>query len=383
MYSLRFHYRKSRKITEKIEKNLHVVNALLNSYDDSRDSIVLKNKELFLHKHNSYIYTRQLPIGRLYPRYTSINRLSREFRYILFKDLYHDIDIINAHPSILLQYTKKRGIDVPVLDRLVNDRNNLYTEVKNSYKNFPEANVKKFVLSAINNTRTDYQSPIMNHLGHEMVKIRSSLYEEFYLNDSDMRSAIDLRMNDNSLNTNDRSVVLNQKLQSLYCFNEETNNILLFKKWYENHFHERQEHSIIPFFDGLFINTKAVYKENLEELIDTYNATVDIKFAYKTIESDWEVYSDDVEYRKLKESIQQFDQLSSNEMEQLASKHGIDLKYGDLLTQLLDAHLEINESFSFSIEDVRMLQEITESKYNLLLDCFIKGKVEDNKKPKS
>jgi hypothetical protein len=377
-YYLRFRTTNSpsgENITNKINKNLNIVDALLNSYDDSQDKILHNGSELILHRKNSYIYTKQFPIGRLYPKYTSINRLSREFRYVLFNNVYHDIDIVNAHPTILLQYAKGRDIDVPVLNRLVYDRNELYAEIENSYKQAPSINVKRTVLSAINNTRVDYVSPMLNDLGREMVAVRSELYDEFYLNGGIIREAVDDRMKDNNSSVNSKLITLKQKLQSLYCFNEETKNVLLFKKWYESNFDSTHKHSIVPFFDGLFIKTEGIFKHDMEQLVEKYNETTSVKFAYKNINSDWEIFKDYQEYKQVKIFIQQFDTLSFGEVKQLADKHSIALEYGKTLTRLLDEQLEMSKSFTFSANNVEMLAEKTEWKYNLLLDQFIKDQL--------
>ena len=62
--------------------------------------------------------------GRLYPRGGfGLEKFERKVRGTLCKDLYHDIDIVNCHPTLTIQYMKKRyDKDLPILQDYIQNR---------------------------------------------------------------------------------------------------------------------------------------------------------------------------------------------------------------------------------------------------------------------
>jgi hypothetical protein len=107
---------------------------------------------------------------------SSVSHLSREFRYYLFKDLYSDVDIINAHPSILFDYEISRNITLSSLGELVNEREMFYTKIKKHYGDSDLISPKKFALICLNMNKTDFKSDALNDLTNDLNKIRDQLY---------------------------------------------------------------------------------------------------------------------------------------------------------------------------------------------------------------
>ena len=71
----------------------------------------------------SYLPSKNLKnMGRLFAQCASLQNLPREFRGAIGAN-YHDIDMVNCHPSILLQYCKKNDIKSDALEYYVNNRN--------------------------------------------------------------------------------------------------------------------------------------------------------------------------------------------------------------------------------------------------------------------
>jgi hypothetical protein len=61
--------------------------------------------------------------GRLYPKQTpGLANFERDIRNALAKDLYFDVDIKNAHPTLLNQVCIRKGWDHASLERYVNNR---------------------------------------------------------------------------------------------------------------------------------------------------------------------------------------------------------------------------------------------------------------------
>lgn len=60
--------------------------------------------------------------GRMFSDGTSLQGISRVIRHTISRDLYWDIDIVNAHPVILLKYCVDNKLNVPKLEKYVNNR---------------------------------------------------------------------------------------------------------------------------------------------------------------------------------------------------------------------------------------------------------------------
>jgi adenylate kinase family enzyme len=65
----------------------------------------------------------KLGFGRLYGTKGSFETLEKECRGTICKDYYHDIDIVNCHPVLLLQFARKKyNVDLPEVDKYVSNR---------------------------------------------------------------------------------------------------------------------------------------------------------------------------------------------------------------------------------------------------------------------
>ena len=74
-------------------------------------------------------------IGRVYADLgLSLQFFSKRIRHSLAKDLYHDIDMVNAHPVILLQLCQEKNWEAPQLERYVKQREQILREVMDAFK---------------------------------------------------------------------------------------------------------------------------------------------------------------------------------------------------------------------------------------------------------
>ena len=71
-------------------------------------------------------------MGRLFAQSASLQNLPREFRGAIGGN-YHDIDMVNCHPSILLQYCKKNDIKSDALEYYVNNRIEVVEKIMTDY----------------------------------------------------------------------------------------------------------------------------------------------------------------------------------------------------------------------------------------------------------
>jgi hypothetical protein len=72
----------------------------------------------------TYRYSARMSAGRRFANH-SLQGISRRIRHTIAKDLYYDIDIVNAHPTFLLDLTQQMKFDHPLLREYVQHRDEL------------------------------------------------------------------------------------------------------------------------------------------------------------------------------------------------------------------------------------------------------------------
>ncbi|CAL6391797.1 unnamed protein product [Bathycoccus prasinos] len=75
-----------------------------------------------INRANDYDTANTRALGRLYPAGASLQYLGKDYRKALVCDEYTDIDIANAHPSLINQVFKKEGIECKMLNDYVENR---------------------------------------------------------------------------------------------------------------------------------------------------------------------------------------------------------------------------------------------------------------------
>lgn len=89
-------------------------------------------------------------IGRQYAvNSLSLQSLPREIRHTIAKDYYYDIDIVNAHPTLLLHYAKTKNINLQSLEHYVKNRDKVLNFFINEYK-VTKDEIKTIFISIIN-----------------------------------------------------------------------------------------------------------------------------------------------------------------------------------------------------------------------------------------
>lgn len=84
--------------------------------------------------------------GRLYAIGSlSLQNFKRSARHYLAKDFYHDIDMVNAHPNLILQYCVRNNIDSIKLAEYVVDRENILKRIM-KYHEITRDDAKKLML---------------------------------------------------------------------------------------------------------------------------------------------------------------------------------------------------------------------------------------------
>lgn len=370
-----------KKLTEadkiKGRKNSKTLLLLLSGISEGTYKLEFINTKLHLKSNSSYGYTKKYSYGRLYPIKSSISHLSREFRYYLFKGLYKDVDIINAHPSMLHQYAIDNNISMRSLSLLVNNRDLFYEKVKTHYGDYSKVDPKKLALITINTNRTDFKSHLLNDLTYDLNLIREKLYEEFYLNNSEFRSAIDLRCGTNASKTD-----IITKTQSLFCFNRETECVMSFRDFYLNNIPAelRENTSFIPFYDGMYIHTDSISSLNLrnmstetieadlQDIIDKYNITTSIKFKHKVIEMEDKLIPNK-DFNEIQVAIDTVESMNYQEILNEFNSLGLDNKFISPLRDILNSYGQ--HKINFDYKQLTNLQDQVKTMYNKLIHSLI------------
>lgn len=94
----------------------------------------------------NYRFTKNLRSGRRFSITPSLQSIPRKTRHTLCKGIYHDLDMKNAHPTILNHLSKLYNIECPVLNQYVNDREIVFNELSSFSKDI----VKVEMLTIIN-----------------------------------------------------------------------------------------------------------------------------------------------------------------------------------------------------------------------------------------
>ena len=109
-------------------------------------------------------------IGRLYPKRASVQGLPRNVRKALCYDNYSDVDLVNAHPTILNQILQKEGLYSDLLNHYVNNREEVFDTM-----NLPRDEAKEEISSVINGKQpvTEYS----RNLHVELMDCYDELFE--------------------------------------------------------------------------------------------------------------------------------------------------------------------------------------------------------------
>ena len=92
-------------------------------------------------------------MGRLFAQSASLQNLPCEFRGAIGND-YYDLDMKNAHPSILLQYCQKNDIKCEALEHYVSNRDVIIEKIMKDYQ-LEKGDVKQLFLSVMNGGKRD------------------------------------------------------------------------------------------------------------------------------------------------------------------------------------------------------------------------------------
>jgi phage/plasmid-associated DNA primase len=134
-----------KKNNKKIETSLYekfdinMIKKLISA--DGIDEIVRNKLKEYYHKinENGYVHVNyscsDTDMGRLYAHGgLSLQSFKKYIRHALAKDIYIDIDIVNAHPVLIMQYCEKNDIPCEKLTYYVSHREVMLKEIQKKHK---------------------------------------------------------------------------------------------------------------------------------------------------------------------------------------------------------------------------------------------------------
>jgi hypothetical protein len=271
-------------------EQLNIIYSILNVRED---------RYYFLHQGKfyrwcDYGYTTEDNSGRLYSFGASPQRLKRTVRFLLFENHYTDVDISNAHPSFLLEFSKSVGLSTPVLEEFVSRRDKFQEQVAKELNcHFKECKVA--ILKLINQTRDEAskvlkESETLSSLFKEVLVIRKAIWEK---HPAESRLA-DLV----SRNTPPEKQIVSNT--AYYLQNRETYYLLLLKEWLEKDFFKDTPFQgkltateaglllFIPMFDGALVRYYMdTEHDNIKTKVAAFNELNPVvKFKVKPLEAE-------------------------------------------------------------------------------------------------
>jgi hypothetical protein len=303
----------------RIHSQLGIINRILN-LPESVPSTVKGDTLMII---NAYGYKSEHCKGRMYGHRNTMTLISRQCRYYLFKDSYFDLDLKNAHPTILMAYAKSNNIEANVLKAYVSNREEFLQEIVNRDK-ITRNEAKTAVLRCLNLVSNVSLSKTLKALHEDIVRIRNHLYKN-----NIEESITDLGSYTMSRDSFKEKTIEKQKvsLQAQYCGSEESWCLEIL---YEVCLHKgnlnrdvtlnksTRNISFIPFFDGAYLLFEDLkHKSEVSQILtDTNEFIYPNEFVLKEFEPEWDYLKEEdlVHYEQI---VSFLNGLSKSEMSKL------------------------------------------------------------------
>lgn len=289
-------------------KNIRFFDKILNIKNNT--TCFITPSDIFIQqKYTKIDYNGDKTVGRLY-NFDSINTLPREIRYYLFKDTYIDIDIANAHPSLLYLYSKEHHISLNgSLKSYIENRHSVMLDIQQE-SGMDLALVKRNVLKLLNKTWENEPlkpSKTLTGLDNDFQTVRGHLWNSYCKGELDnykspIHKSVEKKrkvytQDDGRINEQKLLNLKKVSLQSFYCQTQESVHLIklvdFLKHKYTFYLKKESklkftdyypytnkkvelgaEHTlfVIPFFNGLYLSSPCKeFMRELSSLIDEYN----------------------------------------------------------------------------------------------------------------
>ena len=238
-----------------------------------------------------YHYSARLKRGRRFGK-SCLQGMSRVMRHTIAKDIYYDLDIVNAHPVILAQLCRQLAFEHPILMSYINNREEKIRDWMNVHAGFEYVKetekfvphildsrdkVKNYVLKVINGGGTSKTTnPELNALYIMHQAFLNMFYTNPLYRDHQMRANSSEKKS--KKDANGEPVFENKKGSALnYYLCEMEDNLL-------THIEEfLQDHGIsygTLCFDGIMVYIRSMGSHTIDDIVRNLSAYLSIRNGY-------------------------------------------------------------------------------------------------------
>lgn len=171
------------EVYKRMNSSFWVLNSKNQKYQKTDEATALTIVNELLHsklksRTVEYHYARRLKSGRRFSK-NSLQGLCRKLRHTIAKSIYYDIDVVNAHPTFLLELCKHLEFEHPILENYVNNRNELLESWVGTDAGFIMEDKKrvKYILST-SDLAKEYFLKVINGGGNNSTN--NSVLNDFY-----------------------------------------------------------------------------------------------------------------------------------------------------------------------------------------------------------
>lgn len=193
----------------------------------------------------------------------SLQNIKKVIRHYLCHNTYTDIDMVNAHPQILLQIMKKNMINTPHLENYVNNRDKIIQELIDEF-NSSRDKIKKFLISIMYGCQYNGKNEFLINFKEELSRIANMVFN----NNSELNDEI---IKHKSMHQSDLNDYIKNQHHSLLSYFLQTweNKILSYAYEYITlNISNKYKNTLTICFDGIMVKTSEVSNINLIDMSD-------------------------------------------------------------------------------------------------------------------
>ena len=150
-----------------------------NNFENEKDQLT-KYLNLFEYDCNTteIIYSKTFAYGRTYAKGgLSLQAVRKEIRHTISKDLYTDIDVVNAHPNMLYQILKANDFPCKHLEKYVTNRDKILSKIMIEYNTTRDIAKNLFILLLYGGSFTSWSNN--NNIQKPEIKFITDFKNEF------------------------------------------------------------------------------------------------------------------------------------------------------------------------------------------------------------
>lgn len=237
----------------------------------------------------NYFRLNSTDYSKIFSDWLGLQKLPSDFRFFLTDDIYLDVYLSNAHPTILYDFSLKNDFEMPYLQKLVLNWKKFYENVNSNLKQAKTETLK--VLNQIKISNENQNNVLLRGLHLEIMSIRNLLWKK--------KSTDVLLQNEKIFNDKKTENQKKWKLQSLYCNKIKSDLLMELYKHFVSKIQiaksvdpitsqEYENLSFVPTFDGAMVKFLDENQRPINDIVNHFNESLPeyFKFKVKKLEKD-------------------------------------------------------------------------------------------------